>query len=290
MRNHKIKLFPIANGLILALIAAICLAPMLYIVARSFSAEAAISSGKVWLLPVDFNVSAYEFVLTANFVKPFCVQAMVTVCGTALSLVVLVTFSYPLTRPDMAFRKPLTILVLITMIFNAGIIPSYLLMNRLKLLNTYWALILPMSFSGYNVLMVKAYMQSIPEAVVESAVIEGANHVTILLRLIIPLSIPVLATMTLFCAVSYWNSYFDAMLYISKPEMRTLQVFLRDIILNSLQNVTENYVYDADSVMVKSPEGLRAASIVTTTVPILAVYPFLQKYYISGIMIGAVKG
>ena len=284
------KLFPVINGFILALIAVVCLAPMLYIVARSFSSEAAISSGKVWLWPVGFNTMAYEFVLTTNFVKPFCIQAIVTVVGTVISLLVLVMFSYPLTRHDLAFRKPFTILVLITMIFNAGIIPSYLLVSKLKMLNTYWALILPMAFSGYNVLMVKAYMQSIPEEVVESAVIDGANHITVLFRLIVPLSVPVLATMTLFCAVAYWNSYFDAMLYISRPEMRTLQVFLRDIVLNSLQNVTENYVYDADSVMVRSPEGLRAASIVTSTVPILVVYPFLQKYYISGIMIGAVKG
>ena len=290
MRKKKATLFPVINGLLLMLIAATCLAPMLYIVARSFSAESAISSGKVWLWPVDFNVAAYEFVLTANFVRPFCVQAIVTVSGTLISLLVLVTFAYPLTRPDLAFKKPLTVLVLITMIFNAGIIPSYLLISKLKMLNTYWALILPVAFSGYNVLMVKAYMQSIPEAVVESAVIDGANHITVLFWLIVPLSVPVLATMTLFCAVSYWNSYFDAMLYISRPEMKTLQVFLRDIVLNSLQNVTENYVYDADSVMVKSPEGLRAASIVTSTVPILLVYPFLQKYYISGIMIGAVKG
>ena len=286
----KEKVFPVINGIALALIAAVCLIPMLYIVARSFSSEAAISSGKVWLWPVGFNVSAYEFVLTANFVKPFCIQTIVTVCGTVLSLLVMVMFAYPLTRHDLAFRKGFTVLVLITMIFNAGIIPSYLLISKLKMLNTYWALILPMAFSGYNVLMVKAYMQSIPEAVVESAVIDGANHVTVLFRLIVPLSVPVLATMTLFCAVGYWNSYFDAMLYISRPDMRTLQVFLRDIVLNSLQNVTENYVYDADSVMVKSPEGLRAASIVTSTVPILLVYPFLQKYYISGIMIGAVKG
>ena len=290
MKKRSIQVFPVVNAVVLALIAAVCLAPMLYIVARSFSSEAAISSGKVWLWPVDFNVFAYEFVLTTNFVRPFCIQALVTVSGTLLSLLVLVTFSYPLTRPELAFRKPMMVLVLITMIFNAGIIPSYLLVSRLKLLNTYWALILPAAFSGYNVLMVKSYMQSIPEAVVESAVIDGANHVTVLFRLIVPLSVPVLATMTLFCAVGYWNSYFDAMLYISRPEMRTLQVFLRDIVLNSLQNVTENYVYDADSVMVKSPEGLRAASIVTSTVPILAVYPFLQKYYISGIMIGAVKG
>lgn len=290
MKKRRVQVFPIVNAAVLALIAAVCLAPMLYIVARSFSSETAISSGKVWLWPVDFNVFAYEFVLTANFVRPFCIQTLVTVSGTLLSLLVLVTFSYPLTRSELAFRKPMMILVLITMIFNAGIIPSYLLMSRLKLLNTYWALILPAAFSGYNVLMVKSYMQSIPEAVVESAVIDGANHITVLFRLIVPLSVPVLATMTLFCAVGYWNSYFDAMLYISRPEMRTLQVFLRDIVLNSLQNVTENYVYDADSVMVKSPEGLRAASIVTSTVPILVVYPFLQKYYISGIMIGAVKG
>ena len=217
-------------------------------------------------------------------------QLIVTVSGTVLSLLLLVMFAYPLSLPDLAFKKQFTLLIMVTMMFNAGMIPGYLLISKLGMLNTLWALILPPAFSGYNTLMVKAYMQSIPSAVVESAVVEGATHTRILFRLIVPLSIPVLATMTLFCAVSYWNSYFDAMLYISKPNMRTLQVFLRDIVLNSLQNVTENYVYDADSIMVKSPEGLRAASIVTTTVPILLVYPFLQKYYISGIMIGSVKG
>ena len=288
--KQKIGLFNIINCALLVLFAICCLLPMIYILSRSFSSEAAITSGKVWLWPVGFNTMAYQFVLTTNFVKPFIMQLVVTVTGTVLSLLLLVMFAYPLSRPDLAFKKQLTLLIMVTMMFNAGMIPGYLLISKLDMLNTLWALILPPAFSGYNTLMVKAYMQSIPGEVVESAVVEGAPHTKILFKLIVPLSIPVLATMTLFCAVSYWNSYFDAMLYISKPNMRTLQVFLRDIVLNSMQNVTENYVYDADSVMVKSPEGLRAASIVTTTVPILLVYPFLQKYYISGIMIGSVKG
>ena len=288
--KRRISLFNIINCALLVLFALVCLLPMIYILSRSFSSESAITSGKVWLWPVGFNTMAYKFVLTTNFVKPFIMQLVVTVAGTALSLLLLVMFAYPLSRPDLAFKKQFTLLIMVTMMFNAGMIPGYLLISKLDMLNTLWALILPPAFSGYNTLMVKAYMQSIPGAVVESAVVEGATHTRILFKLIVPLSIPVLATMTLFCAVSYWHSYFDAMLYISKPNMRTLQVFLRDIVLNSLQNVTENYVYDADSIMVKSPEGLRAASIVTTTVPILLVYPFLQKYYISGIMIGSVKG
>ena len=278
------------NGLILLVLAIICLAPMLYIVARSFSSEAAITTGKVYLWPVEFNLNAYSFVLTGNFVTPFLIQTVVTLAGTAISLALLVMSAYPLSRKDLAFKKPLMLLVMFTMMFNAGMIPGYILISRLGMLNSLWALILPPAFSGYNMLLVKAYTQSIPDAVVESAVVEGANHAQILVKLIIPFSVPVLATMVLFCAVAYWNSYFDAMLYISKAELKTLQVFLREIVLFSLNSINDSYVYDADSIMARSPEGIRAASIVAATLPILLVYPFLQRYYITGIMIGSVKG
>lgn len=281
--------FRLCNGLFLFLYAAACLVPMLNILAKSFSSESAISTGQVWLWPKGFTLEAYEFLLTANFSRPFLIQLVVTVSGTLLSLALLFTLAYPLTRADLVGKKAILMLVIFTMVFNAGIIPNYLLIDNLGLLNNLLAVILPPAFSGFNLMIVRSYMMGIPESVVESALVEGARHTTILRRIVLPLCTPVLATMVLFVAVGYWNSYFDATIYLTKPELKTLQVFLREIVEN-LQNLNDNFNFDPDSAISRSPQTIRSAAVIATTLPILLVYPLLQKYYIQGISIGSVKG
>lgn len=281
--------FQVINITLLSLFAIICLVPMLNILAKSFSSEAAISTGNVWIWPKGFNTKAYEFVLTSNFVRPFFIQLISTASGTIISVTLLFTFAFPLSRENLRFKKPILMLVVFTMIFNPGIIPNYLLISELGLINTLWAIILPGAFSGFNLMIVRSYIRNIPESVVESALVEGARYAYILIKIILPLSLPVLATMVLFISVGYWNSYFDAMIYLTDPKLKTLQVFLREIVMN-LQNISNNYVYDPDSIIARSPQTVRSASIVATTIPVMMIYPFLQKYYIQGLSIGSVKG
>ncbi len=277
-----------AITLALSLVALFCLTPMLHILAKSLSSESAVGMGKVSLWPVGWDLRAYAYVVTAHFVRPFMIQAIVTVSGTLLSVTLLFLMAYPLTRPGLIGKKPVLMLVIFTMVFNPGIIPNYLLISSLRLTNNLLSVILPGAFSGFSLMIVRSYMQTLPDSLVESAQVEGAGHWAILIRIILPLCVPVLATMVLFAAVGYWNSYFDAMIYLTRPSLKTLQVYLREVVSN-VQNIATSYVADTDSTIARSPQTIKAAAIITTTLPILLLYPMLQKYYIQGMTVGSIK-
>lgn len=201
-------------------------------------------------------------------------------------MIVTAMAGYALSKRNLPWMKTITVIFVFTMWFNGGMVPRYLLMSQLQLTNTFWALILPAAISVYNLLLVKNYCETIPSSLEESAWIDGAGQARTLFTIVIPLSYPVLATITLFMAVSLWNDYYNPMIYITRSSMKTLQVYLRDIIVESQSDTT---MISADDINLL-PEGVRAASIIASTVPILLIYPFLQKYLIKGIMIGAVKG
>ncbi len=271
-------------GLIFLLLTGI---PFLHVLSKAFSSETALIANRVTIIPSGFQTGTIRHVLTSPmFIHSFLHSVLVTVSGTLLSVIVTAMAGYALSKRTLPWMKGITVIFVFTMWFNGGMVPRYLLMSQLQLTNTFWALILPAAISVYNLLLVKNYCETIPSSLEESAWIDGAGQARTLFTIVIPLSYPVLATITLFMAVSLWNDYYNPMIYITRSSMKTLQVYLRDIIVESQSDTT---MISADDINLL-PEGVRAASIIASTVPILLIYPFLQKYLIKGIMIGAVKG
>lgn len=261
--------------------------PFFHVLSKAFSSETALIANRITVYPIGFQLDTISYVLHSElFNTSFMNSILVTLLGTVLSLLVTAMGAYPLSKRNLPFSKPLTILFVFTMWFSGGTVPTYLLMRQLKLTNNLMVLILPAAINVYNMLLVKNYYQSLPEALEESARIDGANSFTILFRIVFPLSLPVFATIALFLSVGLWNDYFSPMIYITRSSLKTLPVYLRDIIVNSQADTS---MATADDVNVL-PEGVRAATIVASTVPILVVYPFVQKYFMKGVMIGAVKG
>ncbi|CAH1190359.1 L-arabinose transport system permease protein AraQ [Paenibacillus auburnensis] len=272
----------------LILLGVIMLLPLINVLSKAVSAEWAITSGKVGILPVGFQLDTMKEVISSStFIRAFGVSVGVTVVGTIISILMTALTAYPLSKrlPGIPF---IMVLFIFTMLFSGGLIPNYLLMRQLHLINNLWVLILPGMISVFNLLVIKSYYESLPEALEESARIDGAKTYTILFRIILPLSMPVIATIALFYAVGFWNDYFGPMIYINDTALKTLQLYLQDVVMDaSAANAVNKSV---DDLMNMSPEGIRAATVVASTVPILFVYPFLQKYFIKGVLIGSVKG
>lgn len=267
----------------------ITLLPLANVFSKSVSAEWAVVSGKVSIFPVGFQLDTMKNVITSStFLRAFTISVLVTGAGTVLSILMTAVTAYPLSKRHLPGISFVLVLFVFTMLFSGGMIPHYLLIRNLHLINTLWALILPGMISVFNLLVIKSYYEGLPEALEESARIDGARTLTILFLIILPLSMPVIATISLFYAVSYWNDYFNPMLYINDSSLKTLQLYLRDIVMDAdTSNATTKSV---DDLMNMSPEGIRAATVVASTIPIICVYPFLQKYFIKGVLIGSVKG
>lgn len=277
-----VYLFLIAIGLIMLL-------PLASVFSKSVSEEWAITSGKVGILPVGFQLDTLTQVISSSmFIRAFCISVGVTAIGTLISILMTALTAYPLSKRNLPGISFIMVLFIFTMLFSGGLIPNYLLMRQLHLVNNLWVLILPGMISVFNMLVIKSYYESLPEALEESARIDGAKTYTILFRIILPLSMPVIATIALFYAVGYWNDYFGPMIYINDTALKTLQLYLQDVVMDANSaNLTNKSV---DDLMNMSPEGIRAATVVASTVPILLVYPFMQKYFIKGVLIGSVKG
>lgn len=276
--------------LVLLLFAASTLLPFANVFAKAVSAEWAVISGKVGILPIDFQIDTLKFVVTSHqYVRAFLISVGVMVCGTLLSLLITAITAYPLSKKNLPGIKLVMLLFIFTMMFNGGIIPNYLLIRNLGLIDSLWALVLPALISVFNLLVIKSYYETLPESLEESARIDGARYMTILFRIILPISGPVLATIALFYAVYYWNDFFHPMLYINSTSLKTLQLYLQSIVMDA-DSATASMDKSADELMNIAPEGVRAAAVIASTVPILLVYPYLQKYFIKGVMIGSVKG
>ncbi|MFK7693102.1 carbohydrate ABC transporter permease [Paenibacillus sp. HJGM_3] len=281
-----------ANQLILALLSLIALYPFWYEIVSSFSSSRAITAGEVSLWPVDFNTEAYKRLLEdGQLFVSMRNTVLVTVIGTLMNMVFTVLAAYPLSRRRLMGRHALLMFITFTMLFVSGVIPNFILVKSLGLMNTYWALWLPSLISTYNMFVMKTFMEGLPEEVIESAAIDGAGDWRILLKIILPLCKPILAALSLFYAVGWWNSYFHVMLYITKSSLQTLTLKLYQMILQVDQNLLEN-VSGSEGVaeVTLTPEGIKAAAIVIAVTPILIVYPFLQKHFVKGVLIGSVKG
>ncbi|WP_040213375.1 carbohydrate ABC transporter permease [Clostridium polynesiense] len=286
------KIFSFVNYTFFILLGMATLFPFLNLVAKSFSSEAAVISGKVGLWPVDFQLGTYEFVLgNKQFINSFFVTVIVTILGTLTGIIITVITAYPLSKTRLRGRKGLLIIFVFTMLFNGGLIPTYLVMQKLNLVNNIWVLILPAMINVFNLLIMKNYFESLPESIEESAKIDGASNLTILFRIILPLSKPVIATITLFFAVAHWNSYFQAMVYITDPQLKPMQLYLKELVSSTADVLKQaGYNPDVEGALNTVPEAIQAASIVAATIPIILVYPFLQKYFVKGVLIGSVKG
>lgn len=274
---------------LITLLSLTCILPFIHIIAKSVSSDAAVTSQLVYLWPKDFNLRAYRSVLgDDSMITSFWLTARVTAIFTLIGMILTVCAAYPLTKKRLKGRKFFMFFFLFTLYFSGGIIPDYLLMNNLKLLNTTWALIVPLAFSAYNMILLKTSIQaSVPDSLEESALLDGANDFRILWSIVLPLSKPILATLALFYAVGRWNAYQDSVFYITKQPMYMLQHKLNLLITTASASLSSS---EAQAEKVTNPEVIKAACIMFATLPIVCVYPFVQKYFVKGVMIGAVKG
>ncbi|MFC6458215.1 MULTISPECIES: carbohydrate ABC transporter permease [Paenibacillus] len=278
------------DGIIIGLIgiaSVLCLIPMLHILALSLSGNSAILAGKITIIPMEINLTAYKSVFgNAQMIRSLLFTILLVALFTVISMVMTIMAAYPLTKKHLKGRNFFLFVIVVTMFFSGGMIPEYLLIKNLNLLDSIWALILPGAINAFYLLIIKTFFSSIPAELEESARMDGASQFRILLSVILPLSLPVLATLSLFYAVGRWNGFMDALLYITNSNLYPLQLRLYEMVMNSqISDMAEGL-----STTPPVPESLKAASIMFATLPILLVYPWLQRYFVSGMMIGAVKG
>ena len=284
------KVYVVCNSIFLFLMMIITLYPLWLQFITSVSHGLEVMKGGVTLLPRNPTLETYKTIVRSELFMYMKNTIVYTVVGTAINLVMSCLCAYPLARKTFSGRKFFTMLVTFTMFFSGGMIPLYLTVKQFGMMDTIWALVLPGAISTYNMIVIRTAFQSIPDSLIESAQLDGANDLIILWKIVVPLSKATLATMLLFYAVTHWNSYFDAMLYINKKEMYPLQIMLRNMLIGGLFNEeTAIAGANADSFAV-TDATLRSAAIIVTTLPILVVYPFVQRYFVKGVMIGGVKG
>ncbi|HAR64863.1 MAG TPA: ABC transporter permease [Lentisphaeria bacterium] len=288
-RSSGEKIFNFFNILFLAFVGLICLYPFIYTLTISLSTAAEASREGFHFYPREISFTSYKMVLSnPNIVTGYVNTIIRTVLGTFLTVIATCIAAYPLARKEMPHRSMLTFLVVFTMLFSGGIVPGYLLVKKLGLINSMGSLILPTLLSAFNIIIIKNFFQSIPDSLSESAGIDGAGEWRILFQIYIPLSKPVLATVALWSAVFHWNAWFDALLYITDDNKQVLQTFLQRIVIESSTQLMELGITDT-TVVDFTGETIKAATIIVTILPIICVYPFLQKYFVKGIMLGGVK-
>ncbi len=272
-----------------ALALLVTLVPFLHVVAMSCSDPLAVSKQEIFLLPKGVQFDAYRLVMENRmFWTTYGNTIWIVAVGTLTNLVLTVSLAYPLSRTGFFLRRPVMMLITFTMFFSGGLIPLFVTVNSLGLYNSRWALILPYAVSTYNLIVCRTFFESIPESLMESAKLDGASDIRILWSIVLPLSTAILAVLVLFYAVAHWNSYFPAMLFISKGDLQPVQVYLiRVLIQNSEALAEEGSAGYSRALLV---EQLRYSVIIVTILPIVVLYPFLQKYFVQGVMIGAIKG
>ncbi len=291
-KKFNFSAFSLLNITLLIIFGIITLLPILHVASKAISGQGPVVSGDITFYPQDFQLDTVLYVLQQpEFLNAFWVSLRVTGFGTIFAMIITVMTAYPLSKPKLKGRKVFLYFFVVVMLFRAGMVPNYLLFRSLGLINTIYSLIFAAMFSVFNMFIVKNYFESLPESVEEAARIDGANNITTLFKIVLPMSAPVLATVTLFYSVTYWNDYFAGVMYITDPKLKSLQQYLYDLIRSSM-NVFDasGTVVNIDDAMNLSGETVRAATIVVSTLPILVVYPMLQKHFVKGVTIGSVKG
>ncbi|WP_342022824.1 carbohydrate ABC transporter permease [Arthrobacter citreus] len=280
------RVFDAFNIVLLGAVGILALLPFLFVIAGSFATEAELTRRSFFLWPEEFTLGSYEAILqTPAFLRAMATTIGVTATGTVIQLALTVCMAYPLSKRALPGRNIILSLVVFTMVFSAGMIPTFLVVKDLGLLDTWWALILPMAVNPFSLIIIKNFFQELPAELEESAKIDGASELRILWSILLPLSKPVLATFALFYAVGIWNDFMSPLLYLNDSRMWTLQMFLRQVTVASdamLDNPDPSYIPPS--------QGIKFAVVVVATIPILLFYPFLQKHFAKGILIGSVKG
>ena len=285
------RVFYLVCGLIVGFLTLIVLYPLIYVVSASFSSAQAVSSGKMWLWPVDLTMVGYNYILQYNAVWLGYRNTIIYSLGaTALGVVLTLLAAFPLSRKHLRGRRFFTFIFTFTMIFSGGMIPSYLLIKNLKMMNTVWAMIVPGSLSVYNMIVARTFIQNtIPDELIDASRIDGCSDVMFFFKILLPLSITIIAVLSMTYIAGHWNAYFNAFLYLNDKELFPLQIFLRQILI---QNNFETDMLDADAVdqMQTLSMLLKYSVIVVSTAPMLILFPFFHKYFQKGVMIGSVKG
>lgn len=286
------RMFTVVNTIILSLFTLSVLYPLIYIVSASFSSSTAVVSGRVWLFPVEPTLDGYKAVFKHRLIgTSFRNTVFYTGIGTFVNVIITLMAAYPLARKDFMPRNVLMILFVFTMMFSGGLIPSYLVVKQLGMIDTVWSLIIPGALAVWNMIIARTYFQTtIPDELLEAAQMDGCNDFTFMRKIVIPLSGPIIAVIALFYAVGHWNQYFSALLYLKRQELYPLQIVLRDILV---QNEVDGSMI-SDIADASAREGLREllkySLIVVSAVPILLIYPLVQRHFVKGMMIGSLKG
>jgi len=286
------RVFMLVVYLLLIAVLLVVLLPLVYVISASFSSPAAVVAGDVWLLPVNPTLRGYEAVfknpkIGTGFLNSFIYMT----CGTAINLVMTMLCAYPLARKEFRARNALTAMIVFTMYFSGGMIPSYMVVQKLGLIDKRLAMLLPSALSVWNVILCRTYIATtIPDSLYEAASLDGCTPIKFLARVVVPLSAPILAVLALYYGVGHWNTYFNALIYLNSARLHPLQIVLREILV--LNKVDPTMIADARELSAKQglTDLLKYSVIVVASVPVMCIYPFVQKYFIKGVMIGAVKG
>ncbi len=283
------KVFRVFNVIILVLIVALTFYPFINIVAQSFSSESYINSGKVNLWPKGFNVDTYKIIVKDSmFWINYKNTVVYTVVGTCIQMIMTTMFAYALSKKRLLGREFFTMFAVFTMFFGGGLIPNYVLVKSLGMGNTMWAIVVPGAISVFNMLIMKTFFQNIPDELEEAAIMDGSSTYGTLFKIVLPLSGPVLATMVLFYSVGNWNAWFPAFIYLEDKDLFPVQIYLRNLIKGADSSRSVGATGADDLAQISS--NIKAVTMVLTVLPILCVYPYVQKYFVSGVMLGSVKG
>ena len=286
--TKKIHAFDIFNVILLGIFSLMILYPFIYILAVSLSDKLSIMQNKVYFLPKGLNVKAYKMVMEdLMFLGAYANSIFYTAAGTAINIAATALTAYPLSKKFLKGRRAVLIAIIFTMIFTGGIIPNYILIKKLGMIDTVWSLILPGAIWVWNLILMKTFFEESPERMEESAKIDGGNDFQILWRIVTPVSAPIISTMVLFYAVGHWNSFFIPLIYLNKPAMYPLQILLRNIVIAGELNV-ENPLATGGEVLLG--QSIKYATIIISIIPMIILYPLIQKYLIKGILVGSIKG
>ncbi|MGI2292741.1 carbohydrate ABC transporter permease [Paenibacillus sp. GXUN7292] len=280
------RVFSVFNYFFLTILGLSMLLPILHVLAQSLSSNEAISGGRVFFWPVEMTFTNYKAVMGETLMwRSFGISVYITAVGTLINLAMTASLAYPLSRAEYIYRKPVLLMVLITLIFSAPLIPNYLLIKELGMLDTLWSLMIPGAISAFNLFVMRSFFMGLPTELIDASRIDGCGEMRILWSIILPLSKPVMATLGIFYAVAHWNSYASALYYINDRLQYPLQVRLREFIITDSSSISA----PAEDLLVSSPEGIKMAVVMVATIPIMLIYPFLQKHFMKGMLIGSVK-
>jgi putative aldouronate transport system permease protein len=284
------KLFDISNYTFLMLFSLFTFIPFIYIIAGSFTASEELLQRGFILFPTKFSLDGYRYIFSTDTILwSLLVTIYITLLGTLVNLLFTTLLAYPLSYTDLEGRRPIMLLVIFTMLFSGGMIPTFLIVKSFGLLNSIWALVIPSAISAFNLIIMKNFFQQLPEGLIESSKMDGCNDFGTLFRIVLPLSLPAMATFALFYSVGHWNTFFSAILYMNDSTKWPIQVWLRQIVILSQGGVGDSAQFESGAIM-PPPVVIKMAVIVISTAPILSVYPFLQKHFAKGVLLGSVKG